>query len=140
MSLTVIGHKDLVEALRACVKPSGGPSNGGLDNHMWAATCDRSGIVTAVCYTGNEVGDQWPGSRSIAVEKANTATALSLPGFAFSTANLYSGAQPGGFLFGILTTNPVDTKTMYAGEPTSYGTPGDPVVGEKASGVVIFGG
>ncbi len=140
MSLMVIGHKDLVEALRACVKPSGGPSNGGLDNHMWAATCDRSGIVTTVCYTGNEVGDQWPASRAIAVEKANTANALSLPGFAFSTANLYSGAQPGGFLFGIVNTNPVDTASMYGGDGASYGSPHDPLIGKKASGVVVFGG
>ncbi len=135
-----IGHKDLVEALRACVKPSGGPSNGGLDNHMWAAVCDRSGIVTAVCYSGGNVGDQWPGSRAIAVEKANTANALSLPSFAFSTANLYTGAQPGGFLFGILSTNPVDTTSMYAGDGATYGSSQDPLVGKKASGVVVFGG
>jgi hypothetical protein len=29
---------------------------------------------------------------------------------------------------------------MYAGDPDSYGTTEDPMVGEKASGVVIFGG
>ena len=140
MSLMSVGHKELLEALRACVKPSGGPTNGGLDNHMWAAICDRSGIVTAVCFTGQEVGDQWPGSRAIAVEKANTANALSLPSFAFSTANLYSGAQPGGFLFGLLTTNPVDTASMYAGDGATYGSPNDPLIGKKASGVVVFGG
>src|SRR6201986_1764101 len=135
-----ITHETLRQALRASVKPSGGPSNGGLDNHMWAAVVDRTGGVRAGCYSGNALGDQWPGSRSIAIEKANTANALSLPKFAFSSANLYSGAQPGGFLFGILSTNPVDTKTMYAGEPEGFGTPDDPMVGQKASGVVIFGG
>jgi ATP diphosphatase len=139
-SSIAVSHEDLVKVLRASVKPSGGPSNGGLDNHMWAAVCDRAGVVQAVCYTGSNVADQWPGSRSIAIEKANTANALSLPGFAFSTANLYSGAQPGGFLFGILTTNPVDTASMYAGEGASYGTAQDPMVGRKASGVVVFGG
>jgi uncharacterized protein GlcG (DUF336 family) len=107
---------------------------------MWAAIVDRLGIVRAVCYSGNSLGDQWPGSRAIAIEKANTANALSLPLFAFSTANLYSGAQPGGFLFGILTTNPVDTATMYAGDPSDYGSGRDPMVGKKASGVVVFGG
>lgn len=136
----VVDHETLLRALKASIKPTGGPSNGGLDNHMWAAVVDRTGIVRAVCYSGNELGDQWPGSRSIAIGKANTANALSLPKFAFSTANLYSGAQPGGFLFGILNTNPVDTKTMYAGDPNIYGTPRDPMVGQKASGVVIFGG
>ena len=133
-------HAALLDVLRSSIKPCGGPSNGGLDNHMWAAVVDRTGVVRAVCRSGEELGDQWPGSRAIAIEKANTANALSLPGFAFSTANLYFGSQPGGFLFGITQTNPVDTSTMYAGEPQSYGTPNDPMVGKKASGVVVFGG
>jgi uncharacterized protein GlcG (DUF336 family) len=135
-----VDHSALLAALKASVKPCGGPSNGGLDNHMWAAIVNRQGIVRAVCYSGNDVGDQWPGSRAIAIEKANTANALSLPQFAFSTANLYSGAQPGGFLFGIQTTNPVDTTTMYSGDPADYGSAEDPMVGRKASGVVVFGG
>jgi uncharacterized protein GlcG (DUF336 family) len=133
-------HETLLRALKASVKPTGGPSNGGLDNHMWAAVVDRNGIVRAVCRSGDALGDQWAGSRSIAIEKANTANALSLPAFAFSTANLYSGAQPGGFLYGILATNPVDTATMYAGDAAQYGTVNDPMAGKKASGVVVFGG
>ena len=90
-----ITHETLRQALRASVKPCGGPSNGGLDNHMWAAVVDRTGVVRAVCFSGNALGDQWPGSRSIAIAKANTANGFSLPHFAFSTANLYFGAQPG---------------------------------------------
>src|ERR1700744_2531409 len=135
-----VSYAALKQALQTSIKPTGGPSNGGLDNHMWAAVVDRNGIVQAVCHSGAEAGDQWPGSRAIAIEKANTANALSLPGFAFSTANLYSGAQPGGFLYGLLHTNPVDTKTMYAGEPSQLGTAEDPMVGQKSSGVVVFGG
>lgn len=135
-----IDHGTLRRALMANVKAAGGPSNGGLDNHMWAAVVDRTGVVRAVCYCGEELGDQWPGSRAIAISKANTANALSLPQFAFSTANLYSGAQPGGFLYGILETNPVDTTTMYGGDSAKYGSPDDPMVGKKASGVVVFGG
>jgi uncharacterized protein GlcG (DUF336 family) len=139
-SVKTIDHATLRQALKASVKPSGGPSNGGLDNHMWAAVVDRAGVVIAVCYSGKALGDQWPGSRAIAIEKANTANALSLPTFAFSTANLYAGAQPGGFLFGILQTNPVDTASMYGGDGAAYGTEADPMVGKKASGVVVFGG
>ena len=107
---------------------------------MWAAAVDRTGVVCVVCFSGDALGDQWPGSRSIAIAKANTANAFSLPTFAFSTANLYFGAQPGGFLFGILETNPVDPATMYAGDSASYGSAADPMVGKKASGAVIFGG
>jgi uncharacterized protein GlcG (DUF336 family) len=135
-----VDHATLRRALKASIKPCGGPSNGGLDNHMWAAVVDRTGVVTAVCYSGNALGDQWPGSRAIAIAKANTANALSLPKFAFSTANLYYGAQPGGFLYGILQTNPVDTASMYGGDSAAYGTEDDPMVGKKASGVVVFGG
>lgn len=139
-SMPSIGHDSLRKALRASIKPTGGPSNGGLDNHMWAAVVDRTGAVLAVCYSGDDLGDQWPGSRAIAIAKANTANALSLPSFAFSTANLYSGAQPGGFLYGLLETNPVDTASMYGGDTASYGAQNDPMVGKKASGVVVFGG
>jgi uncharacterized protein GlcG (DUF336 family) len=135
-----LDYEALRQALRASIKPTGGPSNGGLDNNMWAAVVDRMGIVRAVCHSGDAVGDQWPGSRAIAISKANTANALSLPTFAFSTANLYSGAQPGGFLYGILQTNPVDTATMYGGDAAAYGSEADPMVGKKASGVVVFGG
>jgi uncharacterized protein GlcG (DUF336 family) len=133
-------HARLLSALRASIKPAGGPGNGGLDNHMWAAVVDRTGIVLAVCRSSENLGDQWPGSRAIAIAKANTANALSLPGFAFSTANLYSGAQPGGFLYGITDTHPVDPATLYAGDAAAYGTPDDPMLGKKAGGIVVFGG
>src|SRR6185312_17155223 len=137
---SMVDHSALKQALQASVKPCGGPSNGGLDNHEWAAVVDRQGIVRAVCYSGNEAGDQWPASRAVAIAKANTANGLSLPKFAFSTANLYSGDQPGGYLFGVELANPIDTATMYSGEPVSYGTTNDPMVGQKASGTVTFGG
>jgi uncharacterized protein GlcG (DUF336 family) len=133
-------HAALRRCLMQSVKAAGGPSNGGLDNHMWAALVDRNGVVRAVCYCGARPGDQWPASRAIAIAKANTANALSLPGFALSTANLYAGAQPGGFLYGIEQTNPVDTASMYGGDPVCYGAAGDPMVGKKASGMVVFGG
>lgn len=135
-----VDHAKLTQALKASVKPSGGPSNGGLDNNMWGAVVDRQGIVCAVTFTGMAAGDQWPGSRAIAIEKANTANAMSLPKFAMSTANLYAGAQPAGPLFGLPATNPVDPVTMYAGSAETYGTASDPMVKKPASGVVVFGG
>src|SRR6185312_17503706 len=66
----------LTDALKHSVKASGGPSNGGLDNNEWAAVVARDGTVCAVTRTGADVGDQWLGSRTIAIEKANTANAL----------------------------------------------------------------
>ena len=68
-------HDKLEKALKASVKPSGGPSNGGLDNNEWAALVTRDGAVCAVAFSGAKPDDQWPGSRAIAAEKANTANA-----------------------------------------------------------------
>src|SRR3569833_1613973 len=88
-----IDHPAFSQALKSVVKPSGGPSNGGLDNHMWGAIVDRNGVVLAVACTG-QPREQWPGSRTIAIEKANTASAVSLPTSAFSTAKQNTKTQP----------------------------------------------
>src|SRR5262245_35909364 len=74
-------------------------TNGGLGFHMWGTVVNRDGEVCAVVFTGADRGSQWPGSRVISAQKANTANAFSLPGFALSTANLWSAVQPGGTLY-----------------------------------------
>ena len=135
-----VNHDDLTAALKASLKPGGGPSNGGLDNNEWAAVVDRTGQICALTFSGAKVDDQWLGGRAIAAEKANTANGLSLKTFAISTANLYAGAQPGGPLYGLLQTNPVDTNVIYAGPPDKFGTVSDPMIGKSPGGVVVFGG
>ena len=35
----------------------------GLATNMWGVVVDRTGTVCAVAFTGDNVGDQWPGSR-----------------------------------------------------------------------------
>jgi uncharacterized protein GlcG (DUF336 family) len=107
---------------------------------MWATLVDRDGIVCAVAFTGKERGDQWPGSRVISAQKANTANAFSLPGLALSTANLYSATQPGGSLYGLQHSNPVDTQNAYRLPSKKYGTADDPLRGFKVGGVNVFGG
>jgi uncharacterized protein GlcG (DUF336 family) len=135
-----VSHDQLVLALKQSVKPTGGPSNGGFDNNEWAAVVDRDGMVCAMAYSGEKVNDQWLASRGIAAEKATTANAMSLKGFAISTANLYAGAQPAGYLYGMALSNPVDTGVLYAGKPSQYGTADDPMVGKHVGGVIVFGG
>jgi uncharacterized protein GlcG (DUF336 family) len=93
-----------------------------------------------VTFTGPDRGAQWPGSRVISAQKANTANAFSLPGFALSTANLYAAVQPGGGLFGLQESNPVDTDVSYRGNSRNYGQSNDPMVGGKIGGVNVFGG
>ena len=112
----------------------------GLDFQMWGTIVDRDGVVCAVAFSGIDRGSQWPGSRAISAQKANTANAFSLDALALSTANLYSATQPGGSLYGLQHSNPVDTSVAYGGSPSSYGTAHDPMVGQRIGGVNVFGG
>lgn len=107
---------------------------------MWGTIVNRDGVVCAVAFTGSNRGDEWPGSRVISAQKANTANAFSLPKLALSTANLYTAVQPGGSLFGLQESNPVDTGTSYKGPSTNFGQPNDPLVGQKSGGINVFGG
>jgi uncharacterized protein GlcG (DUF336 family) len=126
--------------LRAALEAAVAAEESGLDFEMWATLVDRDGIVCAVAFSGANRGSQWPGSRVISAQKANTANAFSLNGLALSTANLYSAVQPGGSLFGLQESNPVDTSAAYKGPSQNYGTRNDPLVGEKIGGVNVFGG
>lgn len=112
----------------------------GFGLEMWATIVDRDGNVRMVVSSGDDRGDQWPGSRVISAQKANTANAFSLPGLALSTANLYAATQPGGSLYGLQHSNPVDTEVAYAGPAVNFGTVSDPMVGSRIGGVNVFGG
>lgn len=131
----------------------------GLQNDMWATVVDNSGKVCAVVKSGPSQNSQWLGSRVISAQKANTANAFSLhsgdggivPGLALATANLWAATQPGGSLFGLQFSNPVDPRVAYgdnsfpAGEDDfalipQYGEVNDPMVGKFAGGVNVFGG
>lgn len=130
-------HLFLKSAVTAIVNQG---TNGGLGFHMWATVVNRDGEVCAVAFSGKDRGAQWPGSRIISAQKANTANAFSLPGFALSTANLHAATQNGGTLYGLPTTNPVNTDVAYAGDAIYYGQTNDPLVGKKIGGVNVFGG
>jgi uncharacterized protein GlcG (DUF336 family) len=139
-------------ALKAALEAATASESSGLNNQMWGTIVDRDGVVCAVAFTGVNRGAQWPGSRVISAQKANTANAFSLDassssngsgqatGLALSTANLYSAVQPGGSLFGLQASNPVNVFVAYDGPAWDYGTSGDPMVGQKIGGVNVFGG
>src|SRR6266404_1207472 len=141
-------YADLKNALTQAVSAE----NSGLNLHMWGTIVDRDGVVCAVAFSGTGRGAQWPGSRVISAQKANTANAFSLDsssnsngsgkatGLALSTANLYSAVQPGGSLYGLQFSNPVDPAVAYKGPPIHYGTSNDPMLGAKPGGVNVFGG
>jgi Haem-degrading len=132
---------------------SGG--NGGLGNNMWATIVDTSGIVCAVAFSGGDYTQQWLGSRMIAAQKANTGNAFSLGAnttrgavIALSSANLFSAVQPGGSLYGLQHSNPVETEVAYGNasgnsppaNASSFGTTNDPLVGQRVGGINVFGG
>lgn len=133
-------HAEVTKTLKSVVKPTGGKSNGGLDLNMWATVVDRSGKVCVVTKSGANAGDQWLGSRVISAQKANTANAFSLQGLALSTANLWKATQPGGSLFGLQHSNPVNPNVAYQGEYSDFGTTTDPMLGHRVGGVNVFGG
>jgi len=114
--------------------------NGGFNLDMWGTVVNRDGVVCAVAFTGENRGDQWPGSRVISAQKANTANAFSLPGLSLSTANLYTAVQPGGSLFALQESNPVNVDVAYGGNAKNNGQPNDFVVGGRIGGVNVFGG
>lgn len=114
--------------------------NGGFGLNMWATIINRDGVVKTVTFSGKDRAEQWPGSRAISAQKANTANAFSLPGLALSTANLFTATQPGGSLFGLQFSNPVDTTVAYGGDSEKIGLQNDPMVGKKIGGVNVFGG
>ncbi|HEX5474665.1 MAG TPA: heme-binding protein [Vicinamibacterales bacterium] len=127
-------------ALRTALQGAQSQANGGFGFQMWATVVNRDGVVCAVAFTGGDRGDQWPGSRAISAQKANTANAFSLPELALSTANLYSAVQPGGTLYGLQASNPVDTDVAYGGNPAQNGRDNDPMVGNRIGGVNVFAG
>ena len=139
-------------ALKTALAKATAAETSGLNNQMWATIVDRDGIVCAVAVSGVNRGAQWPGSRVISAQKANTANAFSLDassssngsgqpnGLSLSTANLYSAVQPGGSLFGLQESNPVDTSVAYKGPTNNFGGKNDPMVGNPIGGVNVFGG
>jgi uncharacterized protein GlcG (DUF336 family) len=132
----VPSYSELKEAVTAArLQP-----NGGFDLDMWGTVVNRDGLVCAVAFTGKDRGAQWPGSRVISAQKANTANAFSLPGLALSTANLFSAVSPGGSLYGLQHSNPVNTRVAYAGPASRFGLANDPMVGRRIGGVNVFGG
>ena len=140
-------------ALKTALTNATNQSNGGLNNNMWATVVDRNGVVCSVVNNlpspGTDNNGIWLGSRVISAQKANTGNLFSQPlnartggaNIALSTANLYTAVQPGGSLFGLQESNPVDTSVAYAGNPLDYGTGlSDPLVGQLIGGVNVFGG
>ena len=117
---------------------------GGLSLNMWATFVDETGKVCAVVNTGAKGAlagnSQWLGSRVISAQKANTGNAFSLDSLAISSGALFAAVQPGGSLYGLQESNPVNAEAAYQGNPGNYGKTSDPLVGNRVGGINVFGG
>lgn len=133
-------YQELTRALKSVVATTSHEANGGLELNMWGTIVARDGSVCVVTKTGENFGDQWPGSRVISAQKANTANAFSLPELSLSTANLWKATQPGGSLFGLQFSNPVNSKLAFKGKSKYFGQKNDPMVSHRIGGLNVFGG
>lgn len=118
---------------------------------MWATLM---GVTGEVCYVTSVKGgmsptensgfaasnNAWLGSRVISAQKANTANAFSLRNLAISTGAISATVYPGGSLYGLQHSNPVDPTIAYAGNAQAFGSENDPLVGSRPGGVNVFGG
>ena len=120
----------------------------GLGLPMWLTMVDGTGRVCHVYATDgtNDVGganagnSAWLGSRIISAQKANTANAFSLDGLSIATGAIYVAVVPGGSLYGLQHSNPVDASKAYGGSPNSYGKNSDFLKNKRIGGVNVFGG
>lgn len=136
-----VSRVELQDAVAAAVAAD----TGGYGLNMWLVMVDRTGMVCHVVNSSGVDGEsagnaQWLGSRVIGAQKAYTANAFSLDGYAISTANLFTATQPGNSLFELPESNPVDPEAAYAGPANKWGTKNDPLVGVRMGGVNVFGG
>lgn len=120
-----------------------------LGNEVWGTIVAADGTVCAVAHTGaDNIQSQWPAGRVNSAQKANAANSFSLgnnngganAGLTFSTANLWAAAQPGGSLWDLTRSNPVDASTAYSGNIEKFGMANDPMVGSRIGGISTFGG
>lgn len=122
----------------------------GFGTGMWATLVNVTGTIchvysvrgaVATENTGYTVGNRaWLGSRVISAQKANTANAYSLNNLAISTGALSAIVYPGGSLYGLQHSNPVDATIAYQGLGNEWGSASDPLVGQRIGGVNVFGG
>jgi len=124
------------QLLSVTILPDG---NGGIFKpiRMWSAIVDRSGNLCSVINTDATNGDAWPGSRAIAIAKAETANDFSNSGLALSTANLYAPTQPGGSLYGLNNSNPFNP---FFNGPIAPTTQNELGIRAVPAGIITFGG
>lgn len=128
----------LINALGDTLAQAEGMTPSGIfpNKAMWVALVDRNGILCATVKND----DAWPGSRAIAIAKAETANDFSNKQLALSTANLYAATQPGGSLYGLNNSNPFNPFFNSITQDNSVNPARGNGVGFNPGGIITFGG
>lgn len=117
------------------IAPDSGEAGGLFHGRAeWAAVVNRAGNVCAYAPSTDSAGGIWPGSQAVAKAKAYTTNAFSTDTLAFSTARLYTLAQPGHSLFGVWQPETFNPSCL---APLASRDGG---VGKICGGAIAFGG
>ena len=139
--------------LKAALDKATAEEKSGLNNHMWATVVDkarrrlRGGIfrLRSLCAVGGEPRDFGAEGEHGKLARARFDVELCRvgPGNRPCTVNGESAIpqhQPGGSLFGLQESNPVNTAPAYNVPYSTYGTTKDPLVNHRIGGINVFGG
>ena len=140
---------ELKAALVSVAKLDGGVSNGGVGAPEWLTEVDSSGTVCAIVHNlpaGTDVTAHLAIShRVISAQKAGISNSYSRSsgtpgtGLAVSSANIFFGSQFNELAQGLdsLVNSQLNP---FVGDPKTWGTPKDPLVGQRVGGTAAIPG
>jgi hypothetical protein len=140
---------ELKAALMSVAKLDGGVSNGGVGAPEWLTEVDSSGIICAIVHNlpvGTDVTKHLAIShRILSAQKAGISNGFSRSngtpgtGLAVSSANIFFGSQFNEVAQGLdsLVNSQLDP---FVGNPKTWGTPKDPLVGNRVGGTAAIPG
>lgn len=141
--------KELKAALVSIAKLDGGVSNGGVGSPVWLTEVDSSGIVCAITHNlpaGTDVTQHLAiNHRILSTQKAAISNGFSrsngVPGtgLAVSSANIFFGSQFNEVAQG-LDSLANSQLNPFVGDPKTWGTPSDPLVGKRIGGTAAVPG
>lgn len=128
---------ELKSALTSVSKVNDAAANGGVGAPEWLTLLDSSGTICAIVHNlpdNVDVTTQLAlNHRVLAIQKAGVSNGFSREGLAVSSGNIYVGSQEGEVASGTdsflnFLVNP------YGGNPRTYGTAKDPLIGKRLGG------
>jgi len=140
---------DLKAAVMSVAKLDGGKSNGGVGSPVWVTEVDSSGTVCAIVHnlpTGADVTEHLAISHRInSAQRAAISNGFSRSngtpgtGLAVSSANIFFGSQFSELAQGLDALANTQLNP-FVGNPKTWGTPSDPLVGKRVGGTAAVPG